>query len=65
MLIDGSVEYACIAKLRAGLMQLDPLPNFDSPGPCDQHPVAQGTVLMCKARLLSDRRPVPRIGAGV
>ena len=28
MLIDGSVEYACIAKLRAGLMQLDPLPNL-------------------------------------
>jgi succinate dehydrogenase/fumarate reductase-like Fe-S protein len=28
MLIDGNVEYACIAKLRAGLMQLDPLPNL-------------------------------------
>jgi len=27
ILIDGEVEYACIAKLRAGLMQLDPLPN--------------------------------------
>ena len=27
ILIDGEVEYACIAKLRAGLIQLDPLPN--------------------------------------
>jgi succinate dehydrogenase/fumarate reductase-like Fe-S protein len=27
MLIDGRVEYACIAKLRAGLIQLDPLPD--------------------------------------
>ena len=27
MLIDGKVEYACIAKLRAGLIQLDPLPD--------------------------------------
>lgn len=27
MLIDGKVEYACIAKLRTGLIQLDPLPN--------------------------------------
>jgi succinate dehydrogenase/fumarate reductase-like Fe-S protein len=27
MLIDGEVEYACIAKLKAGLIQLDPLPN--------------------------------------
>ena len=27
MLIDGNVEYACIAKLRAGLIQLDPLAN--------------------------------------
>ena len=27
MLIDGNVEYACIAKLRTGLIQLDPLPN--------------------------------------
>ncbi len=27
MLIDGEVEYACIAKLRTGLIQLDPLPN--------------------------------------
>ena len=27
MLIDGEVEYACIAKLRSGLIQLDPLPN--------------------------------------
>ena len=25
MLIDGNVEYACIAKLREGLIQLDPL----------------------------------------
>ncbi len=28
ILIDGKVEYACIAKLRAGLIQLDPLPNL-------------------------------------
>ena len=28
MLIDGNVEYACIAKLHAGLIQLDPLPNL-------------------------------------
>jgi len=27
ILIDGNVEYACIAKLRAGVIQLDPLPN--------------------------------------
>ena len=27
MLIDGNVEYACIAKLRTGLIQIDPLPN--------------------------------------
>jgi len=27
MLIDGDVEYACIAKLQPRLMQLDPLPN--------------------------------------
>jgi succinate dehydrogenase/fumarate reductase-like Fe-S protein len=27
MLIDGNVEYACIAKLHTGLIQLDPLPN--------------------------------------
>jgi succinate dehydrogenase/fumarate reductase-like Fe-S protein len=27
MMIDGKVEYACIAKLRAGLIQLDPLPS--------------------------------------
>lgn len=27
MLIDGEVEYACIAKLKTGLIQLDPLPN--------------------------------------
>jgi succinate dehydrogenase/fumarate reductase-like Fe-S protein len=27
ILIDGKVEYACIAKLRPGLIQLDPLPN--------------------------------------
>jgi succinate dehydrogenase/fumarate reductase-like Fe-S protein len=27
ILIDGKVEYACIAKLRTGLMQLDPLPD--------------------------------------
>ncbi|MGA7489310.1 MAG: 2Fe-2S iron-sulfur cluster-binding protein [Xanthobacteraceae bacterium] len=28
MLIDGEVEYACIAKLRPGVIQLDPLPNL-------------------------------------
>jgi succinate dehydrogenase/fumarate reductase-like Fe-S protein len=28
MLIDGKVEYACIAKLHTRLMQLDPLPNL-------------------------------------
>jgi succinate dehydrogenase/fumarate reductase-like Fe-S protein len=28
MLIDGRVEYACIAKLRTGLVQLEPLPNL-------------------------------------
>jgi succinate dehydrogenase / fumarate reductase iron-sulfur subunit len=28
ILIDGKVEYACIAKLRTGLIQLDPLPNL-------------------------------------
>ena len=28
MLIDGEVEYACIAKLQPRLMQLDPLPNL-------------------------------------
>jgi len=28
MLIDGNVEYACIAKLRSGTIQLDPLPNL-------------------------------------
>lgn len=28
MLIDGKVEYACIAKLRTGLVQLDPLPKL-------------------------------------
>jgi succinate dehydrogenase / fumarate reductase iron-sulfur subunit len=27
IVIDGNVEYACIAKLRAGVIQLDPLPN--------------------------------------
>lgn len=27
MLIDGNVEYACIAKLTAKTIQLDPLPN--------------------------------------
>jgi succinate dehydrogenase/fumarate reductase-like Fe-S protein len=27
ILIDGKVEYACVAKLRTGLIQLDPLPN--------------------------------------
>jgi succinate dehydrogenase/fumarate reductase-like Fe-S protein len=27
MLIDGKVEYACIAKLHTGLIQLDPLPD--------------------------------------
>jgi succinate dehydrogenase/fumarate reductase-like Fe-S protein len=29
MLIDGAVEYACIAKLQARLMQIDPLPNLE------------------------------------
>jgi succinate dehydrogenase/fumarate reductase-like Fe-S protein len=28
MLIDGNVEYACIAKLKPGTIQLDPLPNL-------------------------------------
>src|SRR3954447_20545030 len=28
MLIDGKVEYACIAKLHAGVIQLDPVPNL-------------------------------------
>jgi succinate dehydrogenase / fumarate reductase iron-sulfur subunit len=28
MLIDGEVQYACIAKLRSGLIQLDPVPNL-------------------------------------
>jgi len=28
MLVDGNVEYACIAKLRADMIQLDPLPNL-------------------------------------
>ena len=28
MLIDGQVEYACIAKLQERLIQLDPLPNL-------------------------------------
>jgi succinate dehydrogenase/fumarate reductase-like Fe-S protein len=27
IVIDGNVEYACIAKLRVGVIQLDPLPN--------------------------------------
>ena len=27
MLIDGKVEYACLAKLRDGRMQIDPLPS--------------------------------------
>jgi succinate dehydrogenase/fumarate reductase-like Fe-S protein len=27
MLIDGEVEYACIAKLRAGVIQIDPIPH--------------------------------------
>jgi succinate dehydrogenase / fumarate reductase iron-sulfur subunit len=27
MLINGSVEYACIAKLTAGTIQVDPIPN--------------------------------------
>jgi succinate dehydrogenase/fumarate reductase-like Fe-S protein len=27
MLIDGEVQYACIAKLTSGETQLDPLPN--------------------------------------
>jgi succinate dehydrogenase/fumarate reductase-like Fe-S protein len=29
MLIDGTVQYACIAKLKTGETQLDPLPNRD------------------------------------
>ena len=29
MLIDGTVEYACIAKLQARLMQIEPLPNLE------------------------------------
>jgi succinate dehydrogenase / fumarate reductase iron-sulfur subunit len=29
MLIDGAVEYACIAKLQPRLMQIDPLPNLE------------------------------------
>jgi succinate dehydrogenase / fumarate reductase iron-sulfur subunit len=29
MLIDGAVEYACIAKLQARLMQIEPLPNLE------------------------------------
>ena len=28
MLIDGNAEYACIAKLRAGTIALEPLPNL-------------------------------------
>jgi succinate dehydrogenase / fumarate reductase iron-sulfur subunit len=28
MLIDGEVQYACIAKLHPGLIQLDPVPNL-------------------------------------
>ena len=28
MLIDGKVEYACIAKLQERVIQLDPLPNL-------------------------------------
>ena len=28
MLIDGEVQYACIAKLHRGLIQLDPVPNL-------------------------------------
>ena len=28
MLIDGEVQYACIAKLRTGTIKLDPLPNL-------------------------------------
>src|SRR6202048_5511101 len=31
MLIDGNVEYACIAKLREGRIQLDPLANSPLP----------------------------------
>ncbi len=27
MLIDGEVQYACIAKLRSGETQIDPIPN--------------------------------------
>ena len=29
MLIDGAVQYACIAKLKPGETQIDPLPNRD------------------------------------
>ena len=29
MLIDGEVQYACIAKLKTGETQVDPLPNRD------------------------------------
>jgi succinate dehydrogenase/fumarate reductase-like Fe-S protein len=29
MLIDGTVEYACIAKLQARVMQIEPLPNLE------------------------------------
>jgi succinate dehydrogenase/fumarate reductase-like Fe-S protein len=29
MLIDGEVEYACIAKLHTGTIQLDPLPGCE------------------------------------
>jgi succinate dehydrogenase / fumarate reductase iron-sulfur subunit len=29
MLIDGNVEYACIAKLQPRLMQVEPLPNLE------------------------------------
>jgi succinate dehydrogenase/fumarate reductase-like Fe-S protein len=28
MLIDGKAEYACLAKLKRGTIQLDPLPNL-------------------------------------
>ena len=46
MLIDGEVEYACIAKLQARLIQLDPLPNLaDRARPCDRHALAQGAIL--------------------
>ena len=47
MLIDGEVQYACIAKLQTGLIQLDPLPNVPRhAGPRDRHALAQGAVLM-------------------